>query len=148
MVRGVVDGGWEVCGERRVTKSLEYVRRSGVWQAPPVAGKMLWSGAHVMNASQTIELAEAIPDQLSGIALVWSRFFEGAVNDSRYSTDVVPKHVFGSGRIGNGRGWVFKPELATDVSKYLYISPTFIVGYAGNSAGVNGGAVLRYVIGV
>lgn len=119
-------------------------------------GTLLWSGAYYMNANQTVNLAEAVSDQPTGIVLVFSRYSSGQAQNYHWNTYFVPKYMVAN---HEGQGFFFTMfgDLFSYVaSKYLYINDTSIAGNANNTAtgtanGItyaNNSTVLRYVIGV
>ena len=111
-----------------------------------------------MNASQTCTLSEAVSKQANGIILVWSKYADGAAENSNFIFTFVPRKFVSS---HNGAGVVTHCSSATGAvlaSKYVYVRDSEIVGYANNSADptdMTSGFtatpryfVLRYVIGV
>ena len=121
-------------------------------------GKVLWSGALYMQASQTVTLSEPVSEQANGIVLVFSRYSSSEAQDYHFNSFFVSKRLVA---LHNGVGNQF--IMSTDgtfsvmASKYLYINDTTIVGNDNNkatgtgSSGIkyeNNGFVLRYVIGV
>lgn len=118
--------------------------------------KVLWTGEYYMQASQTINLTEPISQQMSGIALVFSAYADGAAQSYDWHTFFVPK-AFVAMRDGTGHCFNMMSQAYGDVaSKYLYISDESIAGHANNvNTGTQNGItynnkayVLRYVIGV
>ena len=128
-------------------------------RAPIINGgsKVLWSGGHSMNADQTITLSEPVSKQLTGIVLVFSRYYDGAAQDDNFNSFFVPK-VFVTAKQGFGSAFLMTTStFSVMCQKYLYISDAKIVGSANNTSigtgttGINyanNGYVLRYVIGV
>lgn len=127
----------------------------------PVGGggenTILWNGSDVMNAGSTIELAEPISAQTSGIALIFSAT-GGSNNNVSWNVFFVPKIMV---QLNQGGGQTFlmgnNAGLATFGAKYLYIYDESIVGHFSNqesgdaASGIsvtNQNFVLRYVIGV
>lgn len=121
-------------------------------------GKLLWSGAFYMNASQTIQLAEKISEQTSGIVLVFSRYSSSTARDYHFNTHFVPKMQIAN-HAGCGHTFLMSTDGTFSVfaAKYLYINDSNIVGNDVNEStgtgtcGIkyeNNGFVLRYVIGV
>lgn len=121
-------------------------------------GKILWSGGMYMTETHKITLAEPVLAQPSGIALVFSRYANGAVADTNFNSFFVPKSFIDEKR-GYGSMFVMcaTPTLQMLAAKYLYINNEYITGHAQNAAvgtsdlGVkymNNEFVLRYVIGV
>ena len=119
--------------------------------------KILWSGAHYMNASQTIVLPEDIDDQTTGILLVFSGYANGTAQSYNWTTHFIPKGVLTA---HNGVGHSFLMTgigLSPFATKYLYIFHNSIKGHETNEksgiseSGItyaNDKFVLRYVIGV
>ena len=121
-------------------------------------GKLLWSGGLYMQADQTIQLAEAISKQKSGIVLIFSRYSSSTVRDYHFNHFFVSKH-FVSLHGGVGSNFIMSSgdPFVVVANKYMYIHDTYIVGNDTNKAtgtgasGItyeNNGFVLRYVIGV
>lgn len=120
---------------------------------------VLWSGALMMTADQTITLNKNISEQRSGIVLIFSGYTQedSTVRDYQYQSFFIPKKQV---ELHEGRGMTFAlfgAGLAPMATKYLYIYDDQIVGYAGNdgagtsSYGVsyaNHRFVLRHIIGV
>lgn len=118
---------------------------------------VLWSGAWTMGAAQTVDLAEAVSEQLTGIVLAWSPYVNGTPANHNWHYQFVPKdHVLrgtqeyfvSSGLMVSSYGYIG--------AKYTYINDTSITGHAYNGqtntwGGVtmtNSYWVLRYVLGV
>lgn len=142
--RGYDSGGW---GEWHIVYSG--------------AGKMLWSGSSVLNASQTVTFTEKVSVQQSGIVLVFTRYVSGAAVDYYYSCHFVPKLVISAAASAGQTAAGVSFTMATNkfeaiASKYVRITDTGITGDANNAAngtanGVtydNDSFALRYVIGV
>ena len=122
------------------------------------ANQVLWSGAYLMNASQTATLSAKISEQPNGIVLVFSRYSASTAQNYHWQSDFIPKE-FVSLHGGNGHLSMLSTDGTFSVfgSKYLYIHNDKIVGNDVNTTsgtgacGItynNGGFVLRYVIGV
>lgn len=123
--------------------------------------KVLASTESYMNASQTIELNEAISAQPNGIVLVWSLYdFVGGdgAYDYGWVQHFVPKYMV-TNLAGAGSYFTLTTNDFDYVcSKYLYIHDKKIVGHENNSVNskssysgityTNRAWVLRYVIGV
>lgn len=118
--------------------------------------KVLWSGNYYMSAAQSIVLSELISEQPNGIVLVFSRFANGASENSNYNQFFVSKtHVANHGGAGSAF-FMAAVNFSYICAKYLYISNDRITGNDNNTAkGTNNGVtyandsyVLRYVIGV
>lgn len=121
------------------------------------AGTILWSGAFFMNASQTIELAEPVSMQQSGIVLVFSRYSSSTAQNYHWNSFFVHKaHIAAHESQGHQFLMTTDGLFSVIASKYLYLHDTKIGGNANNekSGTANGitynnaGFVLRYVIGV
>ncbi len=119
-------------------------------------GKILWTGGYYMTAEHKIPLSETIDKQPSGIVLTFSRFENGAAQDTNFHHFFVPK-VFVATKSGYGHTFMMVAnKFAVIATKYLYINNTHITGHADNNAtgtvnGItfnNASFVLRYVIGV
>lgn len=108
--------------------------------------KLLWSGGIYMHGTQTVNLAEPISQQFSGIVLAWSAYANGAPADSSWNHVFVPKsHIAidaGGGVLQNIQGW------KTPVWKYIYVYNDRLVGHADNSVAPANTQVLRAVYGV
>lgn len=121
------------------------------------AGTILWSGAFFMNASQTINLAEPVSMQQSGIVLVFSRYSSSTAQDYHWNSFFVHKaHIAAHESQGHHFMMSTDGKFSVIAGKYLYLHDTKIGGNANNEAsgtanGItynNAGFVLRYVIGV
>lgn len=120
-------------------------------------GTILWSGAFFMNASQTINLAEPVSMQQSGIVLVFSRYSSSTAQDYHWNSFFVHKaHIAAHESQGHHFMMSTDGKFSVIAGKYLYLHDTKIGGNANNEAsgtanGItynNAGFVLRYVIGV
>jgi hypothetical protein len=143
--------------ERNITRNESNVWSYDTWVATSLKDqKILWSGAWVMNADHSLTLSEKVSDQPNGIVLVFSRYANGAAEDSNYNHFFVSKKHIAQ---HNGSGSAFfmtAVNFSYICAKYLYISNDRITGNANNSlTGTNNGVtfannayVLRYVIGV
>jgi hypothetical protein len=119
-------------------------------------GKILWTGGYYMTETHKIPLSETVSEQPSGIVLVFSRFNDGAAQDTNFQHFFIPK-AFVAVKAGFGHTFFMTAnKFAVNATKYLYINDTHITGHVDNSAtgtvnGItfnNAGFVLRYVIGV
>lgn len=120
-------------------------------------GRILWSGSLFMNGEQTIDFAEPVSKQSSGIVLIFSRYSSSKAQDYHWNTFFVHK-AWVKAHAGNGHQFLMTTDGSFGViaSKYLYIYDTRIGGNnnnekAGTANGItynNAGFVLRYVIGV
>lgn len=152
--------------ERDITRSDSNVWNYGEWYRSTLSKaksaevyhgqKVLWTGNYYMSSAQSIELSELISDQPNGIVLVFSRFANGASENSNYNHFFVSKtHVANHG--GAGSAFLMTAvNFSYICAKYLYISDDRITGNDNNTlTGTNNGVtfannayVLRYVIGV
>lgn len=121
--------------------------------------RVLWSGALMMTADQTITLNANISDQRSGIVLIFSGYTQedSTVQDYQYHSFFIPKQQV---RLHEGKGMTFALSgagFSPMATKYLYIYNNRIVGYAGNDGAgtssygasyANHRFVLRHIIGV
>lgn len=122
-----------------------------------MGGKVLWSGAVWMKASQTASLSEAISKQPHGIVLVFSAYSEGTEKDFNFQSFFVHKNLV-SNHSDQGHCFILAASRFTNMAtKYLYISDAAIKGSDENeltgtlASGItysNNAYVLRYVIGV
>lgn len=117
---------------------------------------ILWSGVYYMNGNQTVTLSDLISNQASGVVLVFSRYVNGAADDSAFNDFFIPKEIVAQ-KPGKGHGFIItSSNFEYIASKYLYINDGSIAGHANNTAtgtanGItytNNAFVLRYVIGV
>ena len=122
---------------------------------------ILWQGGHYMSASQSATLSESVSEQLTGIVLVWSAYFEGAPQNYDWFYQFIPKdHVLRNEVGGVSSGMMtsaFQNGTAYLGMKYVLVSNNAIQGHEinGRSSMTVGGAtltnthwVLRYVLGV
>ena len=87
--------------ERDVTRGSDNVWNYGEWTRTtltPAASakvyheqKILWSGTYYMTENQTAELSEPVSKQPNGIVLVFSRYTNGAAQNTNFKTFFVPK---------------------------------------------------------
>lgn len=119
-------------------------------------GKILWTGGYYMTETHKIALSETVSAQPSGIVLVFSRYNDGAAQDTNFHHFFIPK-AFITEKSGFGNTFIMAAnKFQLIATKYLYVNNTHITGHADNSAtgtanGItynNAGFVLRYVIGV
>ena len=142
----------------RVWERFYYTSAWGAWKCVyDMAGTVLWSGGYYMTSGHTINLAEKVSAQPSGISLVFSEYVDGEVKNTTFVSFFVSKKVVSS---HGGCGHCFQmctSNLAYFATKYLYISDTKIVGHDNNGLSGTGTTgitynnkrfVLRYVIGV
>lgn len=120
-------------------------------------GTVLWSGGYYMTSDHTIELAEKVSAQRSGINIVFSEYYDGETKNQTFVSFFVSKKLVSN---HGGCGHCFQmstSNLAYFATKYLYISDDKIVGHDNNSLTGTGNSgikytnnrfVLRYVIGV
>lgn len=122
-------------------------------------GKILWTGGYYMTEGHKITLSEPVSAQPTGIALVFSRYANGAVADTNFNDFFVSKALV-KAKPGVGHMFVMyaTPTFELMAAKYLYINDTTITGHANNTltgtsttTGIsyqNNAFVLRYVLGV
>ncbi len=122
-------------------------------------GKILWTGGYYMTETHKITLAEKVSDQTAGIVIVFSRYANGAAQDTNFNSFFISKALVAE-KSGVGHMLVMyaTPTFEMMAGKYLYINDTTITGHANNSlAGTssttgityaNNAFVMRYVIGV
>ena len=120
-------------------------------------GKILWTGGMYMTSGHIISFSEAASKQPSGIALVFSEYYDGEVKNQTFVSHFVPKNLI-SAHSGSGYSfWMSTSNGAYIATKYLYIRDDGITGHNNNSlviettSGItlnNNRFVLRYVIGV
>ena len=134
-----------------------YQNTWGEWQTVHNgAGKILWTGGYYMTETHKITLSEPITAQSSGIVVVFSRFINGAAEDTNFQHFFIPK-AFIATKAGFGHTFFLTAnKFAVNATKYLYINNTQITGHVDNNAtgtvnGItfnNAGFVMRYVIGI
>ena len=119
-------------------------------------GKILWTGGYYMTEGHKITLAEAVTAQPAGIVLVFSRFSDGAAQDTNFHQFFISK-AFVAQMPGYGHTFIMAAnKFQVVATKYLYINDATIAGHVDNNAtgtanGItynNAAFVLRYVIGV
>lgn len=110
-----------------------------------------------MTSGHTINLAENVSDQRSGISLVFSEYVDGEAKNQTFVSFFISKRMVANHA---GCGHCFQmcsSNLSYFATKYLYISDDKIVGHDNNkltgtaTSGItytNNRFVLRYVIGV
>lgn len=120
-------------------------------------GVILWSGGYYMTSGHTINLAEKVSAQRSGINLIFSEYVDGEAKNQTFVSFFVSKRLISN---HGGCGHCFQmcnSNLSYFATKYLYISDDKIVGHDNNSLSGTGSSgitytnnrfVLRYVIGV
>lgn len=138
---------------------------SGSWGAWSVvysgAGKILWTGNYVMNASQSVTFNENLSQQQHGVVLVFSRYATSGEQNYAFSCHFISKLFVSTA--GGTTGVNMNIIMATTkfdyvAGKTLTITDMGITGHADNTAtGTNGLSgisynndkfALRYVIGV
>lgn len=149
----------EVCHKTNPTRYERFYYQGswGEWLCTTdYDGTLLWSGGYYMTAGHTVNLAEKISKQRTGIVLVFSAIEDGEVQNHHFENFFVSKYIVS---VQSGAGHNFEMN-TSDYSyigtKYLYISNDKIVGHdnnnkTGSKNGVtyaNNHWVLRYVIGV
>lgn len=122
--------------------------------------KVLWSGIYYMSASHQITLSEKISQQVNGIVLVWSSYWNDTVSNDNFRYIFVPKnHVLDSNFAGKLVTMILLTgQFGTVASKGLYIGDTTITGHndntvtgTGSTSGIkfnNNAFVLRKVLGI
>ena len=125
------------------------------------AGKILWTGNQVMNASQSVTFSENLNQQQNGIVLVFSRYATTGEQNYAFSCHFISKLFVSTA--GGTTGVNMNIIMATTkfdyvAGKTLTITNTGISGHADNTAtgknetsGIyyyNDKFALRYVIGV
>lgn len=122
-------------------------------------GKILWTGGYYMSDGHKITLSEPVSSQVSGIVIVFSRYANGAAQDTNFSCHYIPKaFVAAKPGVGHLLMMAATPTFELMAAKYLYINDTTITGHANNvstgtstATGItytNNAFVMRYVIGV
>lgn len=145
-------------GSSRIWERFYYTSAWGVWKCIYDApGTVLWSGGYYMTAGHTINLAEKVSAQSSGINLVFSEYYDGEAKNQTFVSFFVSKKIV-SAHGGCGHCFAMSnSNLAYFATKYLYIHDSKIVGHDNNSltgtaaSGIkytNNRFVLRYVIGI
>ena len=121
--------------------------------------KVLASPGYYMTESQTVNLSEAITDQMSGVVLVWSAYVDGQPVDYSWFSHFISKQwIYSHEGEGISTGLMVDNEGTYAGAKYVFVSDKTIKGYSYNSADTYTGEnsikytnkhwVLRYVIGV
>lgn len=120
-------------------------------------GTLLASPGKYMTAGHTANLAERVSKQKNGIVIVFSEYIDGAVSNTAFHTQFIPKMLVSK---HPGVGYCFQmstSNLTYFSTKYLYIHDDRIVGHDNNGLKTTGASgisydnnrfVLRYVIGV
>lgn len=118
-----------------------------------------FNAARKEEAEKANDLIILLNAQPSGIALVFSRYANGAVADTNFNDFFVSKALVAA-KPGVGHMFVMyaTPTFELAAAKYLYINDTTITGHANNiltgtssTTGIayqNNAFVLRYVIGI
>ena len=125
------------------------------------AGKILWTGNYVLNASQSATFSETVSQQQNGVVLVFSRYATTGEQNYAYSCHFIPKLLVSTA--GGTTGVNMNLVMATTkfdyiAGKTITITNTGLTGHADNVAtgkadlsGIsyyNDKFALRYVIGV
>lgn len=118
---------------------------------------VLWSGAHYMNAGQTVTPSKPLSACRSGWILMWSDFDAdtGNTNDGDFCTTIIPR-ITPNGAAWNGKSFYCEipryigsdqEDVTTEsrIIKMIYIYDDKIVGHAANNKGVRTDVVLRAV---
>lgn len=153
-------------GTNTVTKRVNLLDESGNTTFPGTvtaasfactSSSVLWSGALYMIGSHTVTLSAKVSSQPNGIVLVFSKYSNGAAQDSNFNRFFIPKRFVAS---YNGYGHeclMMASDFSKACCKYLYVFDDHIKGHDNNTksgTGSNGitydnsNYVLRYVIGV
>lgn len=122
------------------------------------SNKVLWSGAMLMNASQTAILSEPVSAQANGIVLVFCGYNpnEGSLQPYNWSHFYIPKEdISYNGTTGHTFFMMFN-MFSRVAFKYIYIGDTRVTGNdnnvkSGASSGIsfsNSWFVMRHIIGV
>ena len=120
--------------------------------------KVLWEGALLMGADDTIALAEPITQQANGVVLVFSGYSGSTSAQYNFASFYIPKGVVAVNE-GVGHSFIMSGMLFSPMAiKYLYIGDATITGHGNNATGEIAGATgitysnnkfcLRYVYGV
>ena len=120
-------------------------------------GQLLASPGMYMTSGHTVDLAEPISKQRSGIVLVFSEYYDSQVANSSFHCRFIPKLMVSTHSGSAQCIQLSTSNLAYFATKYLYITDTKITGHDNNgktgtgTCGItytNNRFVLRYVIGV
>lgn len=127
------------------------------------ANTLLWSGAHYMQASQTVDLPQPVSAQPTGIVLVFSQYTDGAANNNMFYSLFVPKSATGNSLTegkyaGNSVGlFMCAQDYSAACFKKIFVTDTKVTGHDSNVAtgtGANGityngkAFVMRFILGV
>ena len=115
--------------------------------------KVLWSGASYMSEGQSVDLTEAVSEQLNGVVLVWSRYANSTAHNDSWSYDFIPKwHTIYHDGGGVYCSMPTGTKTNTVCNKYVYVYDMSVEGHADNTATgtgyANNARVLRAVLGV
>lgn len=98
--------------------------------------KILWQGASVMGANETITLSESLLDQTNGIILVWSAYDNNAGANYNFASYYIPKIAISE--YGGGLGWPFILRSGSNaIVKYVYIGGGSGIRIGGNALNSN-----------
>lgn len=121
------------------------------------SGDILWTGVLYMQAGHTINLAEKVSQQPSGIVLVYSEYVDGQPQNQNIASFFVHKQSILT-HAGSGNTFLMSTSNGSYVAtKYLFIHDDKITGHNNNNQVINASSgvtltnnrfVLRYVIGV
>ena len=122
-------------------------------------GKILWTGGYYMSDGHKITMSEPVSAQTSGIVIVFSRYANGAAQDTNFNSFFIHKALVATkSGVGHLLMMAATPTFELMAAKYLYINDTTITGHANNvlagtssTTGItyaNNAFVMRYVIGV
>lgn len=100
------------------------------------AGKVLWTGNYLMNASQSVTFSEPLSSQQNGIVLIFSRYATSGEQNYAYSPHYIPKMVFTATGLTSVNLNLVMATTKFDyiAGKTLTLTDTGISGHADNSA--------------
>lgn len=100
------------------------------------AGKVLWTGNYVMNASQSVTFSEKLSAQQNGIVLIFSRYATSGEQNYAYSPHYIPKMIFTGTELTSVNLNLLMATTKFDyiAGKTLTLTDTGISGHADNSA--------------
>lgn len=142
---------------REIWERLYY---SNSWKDPEIVfrggNKILWSGGMYMTGGHVIAFSEPASEQVNGIVLVFSEYYDGEAKNQTFSSHFVHKQAI-TAHSGTGHSFFMcTSNVAYCATKYLYIRDDGITGHNNNNLELTGSGltlnnnrfVLRYVIGV
>lgn len=112
--------------------------------------EVLWKGYSYVHEGVIIPYGKNLKDMPNGIILLWSRYTNGAPENSNWNTTVIPKNY--EDFAGGSGMWC--PLVAANTTatvpalayKYVYPSGTGLGGYSRNNTGSESGQVLRAIM--